>query len=398
MQKKIKYFCTIILLLIISYFLLGFSNSNSLDSFAYALAIGIDSSESSTYKFTFQFNKSTKSSDTVEASSYIFSVDSTSLDSAISLLNNYLGKHINLSHCKIIVFSEEIAVSGIDKHISTLMNSVQIRPDTSIIVSKCDGKYFIENADSKLESLISTYYEVATSSSNYTAYTDYVKITDFLNKSESFKFEPCAILGNVYSMNTKSKDSSASKVNQSQLSSGTGIETLGVAVFKEGKLVGELSGIQTMGHLLVKNKIKTCAVSIVNPLNESEIIDLYLYNESTPDISVEFINNSPFVSIDLKINAKILSGNGSNSLDNNYLNLINEELNSYLEDIISDYLYTISKEYNSDIAGIGRFATKKFLTISDFENYDWLDNFKDCFFDVSVDCNVISELLLNWHY
>ena len=363
------------------------------------LQYGIDSSKNSNYKFTFQFNKPTKSSETVEASSYVFSVDSTSLDSAISLLNNYLGKPINLSHCKIIVFSEEIAVQGIDKHITTLMNSVEIRPDTSIIVSKCNGKYFIENADSKLESLVSTYYEVATSSNNYTAYSDYVKISDFLNKSQSFKFEPCAILGNVYSINSKNNSSSSSsKVNGSQISSGTGIETLGMAVFKEGKLVGELSGIQTIGHLLVKNKLKTCVVSIVNPLNESETIDLFLYNESTPKISVQFINNSPFVSIDLIINAKILSGGSSTSLDNNYLNLINEELDSYLENVVLDYLYTISKEYNSDIAGIGRFATKDFLTISDFENINWLDNFKDCFFDVNVDSNVISELLLNWHY
>ena len=61
-----------------------------------------------------------------------------------------------------------------------------------------------------------------------------------------------------------------------------------------------------------------------------------------------------------------------------------------------DYMYTNSKEYNSDIAGIGKFAVKNFLTINDFENYDWLDNFKDCFFDVNVHSNVISELLLNW--
>lgn len=398
MSRTVKYFGIVIFLLVISYSLFGFANSTSIDGFAYALAIGIDTSQESDYKFTFQFNKPTKSSETVEASSYIFSVDSTSLDSAIGLLNNYIGKPINLSHCKIVVISEQVAVLGVEKHISTLMNSVELRPDISIIISKCESKYFIENADSKLETLVSTYYEVATNSGNYTAYTDFVKISDFLNKSQSFKFEPCAILGNVYSMDSENTTNQASKVNNSQINSGTGVETLGVAVFKEGKLVGELSAIQTIGHLLLKNKLKTCIVSIANPLNENETLDLYLYSPSTPKISVDFINNSPFVQVDLKINAKILSGNSSNSLDANYLNSITEELNSYLTDITLDYLYTISKEYNSDIAGIGKYATKKFWTISDFENYNWLDNFKDCFFDVNVDSNVISELLLNWHY
>lgn len=398
MSKTIKYFCVIIFLLVISYSIFGFANSTSIDGFAYALAIGIDTSETSNFKFTFQFNKPTKSSETVEASSYIFSVDSTTLDAAIGLLNNYIGKPINLSHCKIVVISEQVAAKGVEKHISTLMNSVELRPDISVIISKCEGKYFIENAEPKLETLVSTYYEVATNSGNYTAYTDFVKISDFLNKSQSFKFEPCAILGNVYSMDSKSTSNPSSKVNSSQMNSGKGVETLGVAVFKEGKLVGELSAIQTIGHLLLKNKLKTCIVSIANPLNETETIDLHLYDASTPKISVDFINNSPFVKIDLKIKAKILSGNSSNSLDANYLDSITDELNSYLKDITLDYLYTISKEYNSDIAGIGKYATKKFLTIPDFENYNWLDNFKDCFFDVNVNSNVISELLLNWNY
>ena len=76
--------------------------------------------------------------------------------------------------------------------------------------------------------------------------------------------------------------------------------------------------------------------------------------------------------------------------------IVADELNKYLSDIVRDYLYTISRDYNSDIAGIDKFAAKNFLTIDEFENYNWLDTFKDCFFNVSVDSNVISELLLNW--
>ena len=396
MFKKSRYIFVIIFILIIAYFLLGFSNSTAIDAFAYALAIGIDESETSDLKFTFQFSKASKSSETVEGSQYIFSVDSTSLDAAISLLNNYLTKPVNLSHCKVIIISEAVAAKGIEKFISTLMNSVDIRPDTTIIISKSKGQEFIENADAKFETLISTYYEIATSSNNYTSYTDYVKITDFLNSSQSFSSEPYAILGNVYDNDSENCSFGATKVEQSQISDGSGVETLGLAVFKENKLVGELSAIQTIAHLLITNNLKTCIVSVENPLNRNELVDLFLYSPSTPKISVKFINNSPFVSVDLKIKAKILSSSSANNLDNDYFELISDELNKYLTDIIEDYLYTISKEYNSDIAGIGKFAAKNFLTIDDFEDYDWLDNFEDCFFDANVDSNVISDLLLNW--
>lgn len=396
MRKKYKYVYIIFILFILAYSLLGFSNSTAIDSLAYALAIGIDTSETSDYKFTFQFSKATKSSENVEDSSYIYSVDSSSLDSAIELLSSYISRQINLSHCKIVVISEEVASLGIEKHISTLMNSVEIRPDISIIISKTDGEKFIENATSKFETLISTYYELATGANNYTSYTDYVELSEFFNKSQSYSIEPYAILGNVYNAKSDDGNFSTSKVEQSKLNNGTGIEIMGLAVFKENKLVGELSAIQTIAHLLVCNKLETCIVTIQNPLDKGEFIDLFLYNESTPKISVKFINNTPFVSVNLKVDAKILSSSSANNLNDDYFHIVAEELNKYLSDIVKDYLYTISKDYNSDIAGIGKFAAKNFLTIDEFENCNWLDNFKDCFFDVSVDSNVISELLLNW--
>ena len=53
-----------------------------------------------------------------------------------------------------------------------------------------------------------------------------------------------------------------------------------------------------------------------------------------------------------------------------------------------------SKEFKSDITGIGKYALRNFTTTSQFEEYNWKDNYKNSFFEVTVDTNVKSGFLI----
>ena len=59
-----------------------------------------------------------------------------------------------------------------------------------------------------------------------------------------------------------------------------------------------------------------------------------------------------------------------------------------MEAKISDYLYKTSKDLGSDINGFGQYLMSSYLTIDDWENTHWLDNYKNAFFDVEVNTNV----------
>ena len=141
-----KYFLLLILIFTFSTLFTASYTSQSVNDLAYAVAIGIDTGSNNNLKITFQFTKSNSSG---EGSSDVSptitnSVESPSIDSGINLMNTYISKEINLSHCKIIVFSEEVASRGISKEIYSLMNKIEIRPDANVVVSKCDAKDFIE--------------------------------------------------------------------------------------------------------------------------------------------------------------------------------------------------------------------------------------------------------------
>ena len=204
MNKTLK---NIFIFTLIILFIIAFSDSYlslSLDNLAYVIAIGIDKSDTNNLQVTFQFStpnsessSQSESESSGKTSSLIKTVDASSLSSAINLMNSYISKQINMSHCKIIVFSEEIATEGISDEIYTLINDTQIRPSSNIIVSKCDAKYYIESTKPDLENLISEYYEKLPNSSVYTGFMKDATIGDFFNDLISKTSMPYAILGNV---------------------------------------------------------------------------------------------------------------------------------------------------------------------------------------------------------
>lgn len=109
---------------------------------------------------------------------------------------------------------------------------------------------------------------------------------------------------------------------------------------------------------------------------------------------MNFINNSPYIDIDVSIKARIVSSSkNSETLNDSNIKKVEEAANRYLEEEISNFLYKTSQFYNSDICGLGRYAVTKFTENSDWEEYNWLDNYKNSIFNVKVNSEVVSSLL-----
>ena len=60
-----------------------------------------------------------------------------------------------------------------------------------------------------------------------------------------------------------------------------------------------------------------------------------------------------------------------------------------------NYLYKTTTVYQSDINGFGNYASSSFLTTKAFNNYDWLNNYKNSCFEVNVNTIIDSGFILN---
>ena len=387
--------------------LFGFSKSYTsytIDNLDFVLSLGIDVSESddSKLKVSFEFTKvSDYSPDSGGGSSsenkpIINTVEASSIDSAINLMNAHMGKELKLSHCKLIVFSEKVAEKGISDEVYSLINNVQIRPSANIIVSKCDSKYYLENLKPNVENYVTKYYEVFTNSGKYTGYTTDATIGDFFYSMSTNTCEPFAILAGMSDNNSNDyKDINNITAGNMPVDSKRLAQTVGIAVFKDDRMVGELDALETLSFSILAGRVNNFLVSVPNPNDSNDYIDISLYDDMSSKIKVNIVNDSPYVTVDVKLSGII----GTTSFNSNYLNEATlEEISSYtasyLESNISQFLYKTSKEYHSDISCVGKRSLKCFSTWQDYEAYNWKDRYRDAFFKVNVDVNVKSGSLI----
>lgn len=416
-----KFIYVILAIFIVLFALSGVYSTRTIDKLAYVIALGLDVGENNTLKLSIQLSKpsgSSGGSSDGETKKIVNSIECSSISSGLNLFNSYLSRRVNLSHCKVIVISEELAASGISDYIYTLLNDVEMSPHANVIISKSNAREFLDSSKPELEELASKYYELAFNSSEYTGYTQNVTLIQFFSDYvDTFK-QPVAILGSVNSGSIadnkesaqvsssdninaattfeSSNEDSSYKAGETPMDSKSNIENMGLAVFKGGKLVGELTGLETIYHLIVSNQLKSCKISIPNPIGDSETLDLNIKLGTNIKNELTFVNGNPYISTDISLDIKILSTTeGSTEENTNYYSKENTELiekacNEYLKDSITDYLYKTSKNYQSDIDGFGKYAVKYFSTIQDWQEYDWLNNYENSIFHVMVESNLKS--------
>ena len=240
-----------------------YSNSaQNIDDLSYAVAIGVDIGETAKYRISLQLttmessatesaiSKSTGSTEGSQSSSnpvsssgdtasnYIIqTMETDSIDSALNIANSYINKTINLSHCKILLVSEDIAKQGVEPLVNSLINKVETRPDCSIIVSRIPDNEFDNGKKPKIEELISKYYDVASNLETGRGYSETIKLNEFyLTLNDTF-YQPYASLGTTYNTtkNTNNQNVSSDLDTQSKTlvtnSEKESVEVMGLAVF-----------------------------------------------------------------------------------------------------------------------------------------------------------------------
>ena len=200
-KNMIKFFAIVVLTVVFMYAFSASYTSDSVDNIAYVIALAVDLNEGEkNLQVTFEFmDTSTFSSDSGSKSSgaIIDTINASSINSAINLLNAYVGKQVNLSHCKVVVFSDKFAEKGISDEVSELMNNIQVRPSTNIIICKGNALNYIQNSTSELEKILTKYYDVFPNSSEYTGYTSNIMIGEFYNYLTTKECGNLAILGGL---------------------------------------------------------------------------------------------------------------------------------------------------------------------------------------------------------
>lgn len=422
----------------------AFSPSYSLeniDNLNYVIAVIVDSAESpNMINVTFEFvDVSSFSSDSSSKDSkpILDTITATSIDSAINIMNSYAAKGINLSTCKVIIFSDEVAKNGLYNHISDLINSAQIRPSANVIITTGSAKYYVENSTSPLEKILTKYYDVFPNSSKYTGYTSNLTIGEFYENMKNPNIGNTAILGGTNESSIQNKEesqksgsaSSSSSDSSSSSNSGdeqsnepkenekkypfldtkplnmtagnapvTGLrgnENFGLAVFKSDTYIGNLTAGETLCRSIINNECELFSIAIPYPPESDSLIVLDIYKNSDTSTKISMYGDKPIITLNISLSARLSSIlkdiNYSSSETVDRIEFASEE---YLKEQILNYLYKTSREYKVDINEFYNTIKKQSLTNNDLKNFDWQSKYQNAEFVINLDTNVISSLLV----
>ena len=445
---KKKFIIILILFVVFITFFAGFSNSyvsHRIEHLAYVLVLGIDKGEKARLKISTQFiNVSSSSSGASSDSSQIVltSCEANSMFSGLNLLNSYIGKEINLAHCSVIVFSEEIAKEGISSEIYSLINNEEIRSSANIVVTNCKAYDYINNSKPNLENLTSKYFDTFDITSKLTGYFSNITLGDFFNNLSESNSDPIAVLGGLNSTarseenkssSNSSEESSSSSNNgnsgningeasnsnsssqdvenqekqeietsqnnlvagKSSIVGGRGTEDLGLAIFSGDKYIGELTVWESICHSLITNSIDTCIISVEDPLVENKQLEIQLSPNKKSKITSNIENGDININIELNLIANIISLNSNiNYEDTDTINKISTATQNRLNDELNKYFDKIARKYNVDIDKYYLSILKYFPYQKNFDDFNYKEKLKNANFNCNTHVNIISSLLI----
>jgi len=377
----VKNFFLVIILTSILFTFTGCYNTTGIDRQYFIISLGLDLTSDGFLKISIQIpspssGKKNESSGSAQASNYqIYSAEAETIDEGLTILNNYLNKKINLSHCSALIISEEIAKKGIETYINTLTNNTELRHSCEIMICSSTAEEVLNKIANSGEIFSARLFDYLSTSSQYTGYTIQSTFGDFFQALDNDYYNPSTIYVSVYDET---------------------IQTHGIAIFKNDIMIGHIDVSNSIAHLIVTNELDTCTITIDNPFEEGEKLDLDISLYKNTNIDINIINGSPLISLSVYPEGTIRSsGSVFNYIDNTQITTVEHATTAYLEKILKDYLYTISKKYNSDIVGFKGIFQASFLTKEDFDNVHWDEIFQDSFFDIEFKTKINSSNLFN---
>lgn len=406
----------IILLILIIFSLTGCYSKKELDNLAYVIAIGADVGSGDELNITYQIavplKISSESGKTGEENYITHTVRANSLYTGNSKVNSLTSKEINLSHVKLIVYSEELAKQDLSGHINSLISNVAIRPKTTVAQCKGTAQEFLEKITPNLEASPARYYELLFESQKYTDDTIASELLDFYSSASALdQATTLIVLSNQKenddnSSKTKNEEnmqendknldlSSEDSENNEDIKDGnennkSETKFLGIAAFNGGKLVGIIPEELVASHLILTSSLKEGNITVDDVEEKNKLVSIKLSQEKACKFNVDIEKNVPEITITINILAKLQSSNSTTDyLNKKNKNLLKEKIETKLETQLTEYLRK-TQELNSDISGIGKHVKKEYLTWTEFKKSNWNKNYQNAKIklDVNVDLNV----------
>ncbi|WMJ23493.1 Ger(x)C family spore germination protein [Paludicola sp. MB14-C6] len=367
--------------------------SQQLNSRALVQAIGLDY-ENDEIQLTLQiFSPAAEGANGLGASSKnakIIESQGKTISEAVQNANLVQGKEVFVGHNRIIILGTNFVQNKLNEALS-YFSSIQIaRKNASIVIGESKASEIIKADINQGILPAETLQKIIENNSNK-GLIENIMFYEFVRAYQSD--EEGALLP-VFSLN-QSKQTIPTVTNQNEkknkgetLEKVSNLQISGMAVLKQGKIVGKLDENETQGVLWIRNTIQN--TKLVTSTDKFKIISLDFYHTKskiTPSINGDNIKLIINIDCQSTLNEAILYEH-SNITSSDIQDIKKVAAKKIEEKCLKAYNKTIN-EYNVDVLNFGRIIEKNDKELWKKLKNNWEDNAHKIKFEIhaSVDTN-----------
>ncbi|MCC8169023.1 MAG: hypothetical protein LIO59_01330 [Oscillospiraceae bacterium] len=372
-------------------------------------------------------------------------IEAPNIYSGINIANNIVSKKFSLSHAKLMVFSKEVAENGLDDIIETLARSYEIRPDMYLAVAPDGSEEYLSEVKPMLELNPAKYYQLTYEKKGGTGIPKSVTQDFYFCKSSLYRDAVLPIAGTMKTdsssggsgSGSESGEGGSSEESMGGMEEGGGSggssgestqelqksidegseeqksvpinedkfeykiknysagevaiekenksEAMGMALFKNNKLVGLMGGIDSEIYNILSGNYEYGYISFYSEKSPDVPVTVRLEQRKMPRISVD--TKKKKIEIKLYLESDLYSL-PANYITENDIEYFESNSKQYIENMCMKFLDTTINEYNVDVLGFANKAKKSFLTYSEFSEHYQNENFSDYEINVDAEFNV----------
>lgn len=360
MSKFVKSIALFALMAAIACGCVGCGTDHNVENQAYVVLLGVDSTDGG-IELTIQSPKISAGGEYLT-----ISAKGAGFQSALDALELATPRYLNLSQLSLFIVSEDIAKSEYMATVLELQKS-NYRIYNAAYFAVCEGKAkdFIKAQKPVIGERLSTGVDAMLESYQELGYIPLSTLAEMYYRSESVFSDPLAILC------AEAKGGDASNAPGDVLPGEFGMESenknmfMGAALMADGRMVGKLTGMQTVFVNLIKGEADGFSYTA-----SGAPVQLVLLKK--PNIDISIADSRVSVKISIKMSALALEGG---------INM--DEVSAALK---ADMLETLKlcQESGVEPFGFAEIAARGFSTISNWRDFNWREKFRDARIDIHI--------------
>ena len=383
-----------LLVLAIIIILGGCGYGTDVENQAFVVAVGIDKGNTFPIKATFVFANPDGSGGEEEKPSSptpdTISVEAPTVFSALRKIDSIKSKTLNMSHIKIVVFSDTVAKEGIGDYLSAFASSRDFRPNTYVCVSQGDADKYLREVKPSQETFIEKYYDNIMSKVAHDKVNEAYLYYLYFNTMEDFSGSLVPLVGiNPNEIDNPSYDAKAmyddlsyeARAGQIVRDGENPTEVLGCAVFRNDKMIDTLGSFKTDIARIICNEYYPRDYSVAYP-SKSDFVTIRLIQKRSCTIDGSIKNGEARINISVPLAIEYVdAGKIENDTEksNQFCVFLENELNKIAKELIKD----AQGSYKADILGLGEALKHSFADVEAWEKFGWERKFPSADIDVS---------------